>query len=101
VSSAETAIGSRNPNGGAVTSMAASARIAITVCAVVCSGCMGRAGRAADYPPGTPFSTVVSEIGKPDRDNPYAEHDGWFGDPATHLCIDESNRVLKVLHSVS
>jgi hypothetical protein len=101
--------------------MAVVARFVIVLCAVACVGCLGRAGRAAEYEPGTPLSTIVSQIGQPDGDRPFSgayaglcpaetvrlvDYFGppamrFFGDPATTLCIDKSNRVLKALQSIS
>ena len=101
--------------------MAISTRAVIALCAVASVGCLGRAGRAAEYEPGTPLSRIVSEIGQPDSDRPFSgAYAGlcpvetvrlvdyfappamrFFGDPATTLCIDKSDRVLKALESIS
>jgi hypothetical protein len=96
----------------------------IAMCVFTCVGCDGRAGRAAGYLPGTPLSTIVAELGQPDEDKPISADFAatglcpadtvrlvsYFGpralaflngDPATILCVDRSNRVLKDVYSIS
>ena len=102
-------------------------RIVIALCVLTCIGCDGRAGRAAEYgaeyQSGTPLDTFVVELGPPDEDKSispdfaatgvcpadtvrvvsYFGPRVWasFHDPATTLCVDRSNRVLKTVYSVS
>ena len=101
--------------------MAIHLRAVIVLCVFTCVGC--RVERAAEYPPGTPLSTIVAELGPPDEDRPISpifaasslcptdtvrvvDYFGprvlvLLGDPSTTLCVDESNRVLKALYSLS
>ena len=96
----------------------------IALCVLTCVGCDGRAGRAAEYRPGTPLSTIVAELGTPDEDKPISPDFAatelcpadtvrlvtyfgpralafFNGDPATTLCVDRSNRVLNDVYSIS
>ena len=92
------------------------------VSAVASVGCYGQAGSAARYPVGTHIDVILSELGPPYSDRPYADSPEracppqtarlvyYTGPPPvpffTHralavLCVDKSNRVIKVLFSDS
>src|SRR5262245_21113651 len=90
----------------------------LVLCALASVTCSGKPGRAAEYPEGTPISTIVSELGAPSYDEPYsrddelhravcpsetsrvARYDGvhlpfQMHTPVTFLCVDKTNRVIK------
>jgi hypothetical protein len=95
--------------------------VVILLVAVACVACSGRAGRANQYGHGTPLNVIVSELGPPDADRPYSDEHrrtdfcpaettrlvDYLGPSvpflihgaATTLCVDKSNRVIKVLFS--
>jgi hypothetical protein len=84
--------------------------------------CYGKAGSAVRYPVGTQIDVILSELGPPDADRPYAADSPQSVCPAQTvrlvnytgprvpflihgalaiLCVDSSSRVIKVLFSDS
>ena len=96
--------------------------VVVAVCVAASVGCYGQAGSAARYPVGTHIDVILSELGPPYADRPYADSPEracppqtarlvyYTGPPPvpffTHralavLCVDKSNRVIKISFSDS
>jgi len=95
--------------------------VVVALCVVASVGCYGKAGSAARYPVGTHIDVILSELGPPYSDRPSAGSPDGLCPPQTTrlvnytgprvpflihgalaiLCVDKSNRVIKVLFSDS
>jgi hypothetical protein len=95
--------------------------IVVAVCVAASVGCYGKAGSASRYPVGTHIDVILSELGPPYSDRPFADSPeglcpaqtarlvNYTGPRVpflihgalTVLCVDKSNRVIKVLFSDS
>jgi hypothetical protein len=89
--------------------------------AVASVACHGKAGSAARYPVGTHIDMVLAALGPPYSDRPFADFPEDLCPPQTtrvvtytgprvpflihgavaDLCVDKSNRVIKILFSDS
>ena len=81
-----------NPSTSPLGLMTFLVRLMIVLSVFACIGCEGRAGRATEYRPGTPLSTIVAELGPPDEDKPIPPE---FA--ATGLCPADTVRVVSYL----
>ena len=96
----------------------------LALCIGVSVSCSGNAGRATEYPEGTPIEVILSDLGPPFVDRPLdrtntvdltlcpaetvriVQYGGpwvsrWLHDPFATLCVDKANRMIRALFSVS
>jgi hypothetical protein len=95
----------------------------LAIVVMTCSTCCTRPGRAGEYRPGTELKVVISEVGTPDTDRPYPQHQrdqlcppvtvrvvGYHRRPLfglrfldeggmTLICVDKTEHIVQVLSS--